>query len=446
MKVLDPYESNAEDRLQFSFRGTFDPLEKAERELEVFLQALEASAGSWMPNVIHGKRKRRYSRSNFWKTFVEASDEVGVTLGLYRTTWPALDMTLSTWLSPNSPVLDVQFMLQPLSVFAEEARCRDFIDMVRAWASRYPVTYAVAHSHADEQLSSAPNFGRDMRITIQDRFDKIHGVYWLNVFGPALVESVGRERMLSTPAHLVEELPGGGILLVTWPTATDFASEESRQAQARALAHLRPDLDVDTVLIALRDRSATLAVVEPRFHPDLEPLLSRVAGACIISERQRKIAEFNASPPPEPEEWLPGDAAFPVDVHDPADARDHYATLAEHLVAILHTEVPSVFKTTPESLTDVDFHLWYRNFPETFERWKIDEQLMPAVGAYLGEVLVQRLGGQWIPRKKLEEAQVRVGNRVWLPFVRAQRYLDSRHSLLDYSLTQLYREVERHRP
>ena len=63
------------------------------------------------------------------------------------------------------------------------------------------------------------------------------------------------------------------------------------------------------------------------------------------------------------------------------------------------------------------------------------QRAVPAVGAYLGEVLVRHLGGQWIPRKKLEEAQVRVGKRVWLPFLRAHRYMRSRQSLLDYSLT-----------
>ena len=58
---------------------------------------------------------------------------------------------------------------------------------------------------------------------------------------------------------------------------------------------------------------------------------------------------------------------------------------------------------------------------------------------------MRRLGGQWIPRKNLEEAQVRVGERVWLPFVRARRYMRSRQSLLDCSLTQLYRAAERRR-
>jgi hypothetical protein len=294
-------------------------------------------------------------------------------------------------------------------------------------------------------LSGAPNFGRDMRTSIRDGFDKIYEVSWLNVFGPKLVELVGRERMLSTPAWRVEELPNGGVLLVTWPTAADFASDEARVAQARAHVHLRPDLDYDTVLRTLRERSAALAPVEPRFHPDVAPLLSRVVDDVAIHERQRKRAEFNAWRPPEPEEWLPVDAALPPDVEDPERAGEHYDDMAELLVALMHTKVPSVFEATPESLTEVDFQFWHEDFPRVFERENIDAHAVPAIGAYLGEVLVRHLGGKWIPRKRLDEAQVLVGDRVWLPFVRARQYMRSRQALLDYSLTHLYRVAERHR-
>jgi hypothetical protein len=259
------------------------------------------------------------------------------------------------------------------------------------------------------------------------------------------VETVGRERMLSTPAHRVEQLPDGSILLVTRPTPADFASEEARQAQARALVHLRPEFSFEAVLRTLRERSATLAPVEPRFHPDIAPLLSRVVDTVAISQRQRKIAELNAYHPPEPEEWLPASAALPSDVADVKAALEFYALQAEYLVALLHTEVPAVFKATPESLTEVDYQFWHDNFPEVFERHNIDARAVPAVGGYLGEVLVRHLGGEWIPRKKLEEAQVRVGERVWLPFLRAHRYMRSRQSLLDHSLSQFYREAERHR-
>jgi hypothetical protein len=284
-----------------------------------------------------------------------------------------------------------------------------------------------------------------MQTSIRDGFDKIYEVFWLNVFGPKLVESVGRERMLSTPAWRLEELPNGSVLLVTWPTAADFASEPAREAQARAYVHLRPDLELPTVLSTLRERSAALAPVEPRFPPDVAPLLSRVVDTAAIHERQRRIAEFNAWQPPEPEEWRPADKALPADVEDLAHAREHYAALAESLVALLHSKVPSVFHASPESLGDVDYHFWFESFPERYERHLVDARAVPAIGAYLGEVLVRNLGGEWIPRRKLEEAQVRVGQRVWLPFVRAWRYMRSRQSLLDCSLSQLYRVAERHR-
>ncbi|HYO67262.1 MAG TPA: hypothetical protein VEU33_14395 [Archangium sp.] len=303
----------------------------------------------------------------------------------------------------------------------------------------------MAHSDADRELAGEPYFGRDERTARQEGFDKIYEVYWLNVFGPRLVETVGRERMLSTPAYRVEALPNGSVLLVTWPTVADFASEEARLAQARAYVHLRPDLDFDTVLRSLRERSAALAPVEPRFPPDLAQLLSRVVDCAAIHERQRKIEELNAWRPPEPAEWLPAHEALPSDVGSPERVLEEYSLQAEHLVAMLHTEVPSLSKMTPESLTDVDFYFWRDDSPKRRLREILDEHVVPAVGAWLGQVLVHNLGGQWIPRKKLMESGVLVGNRVWLPFVRAHQYLRSRQSLLDYSLTQLYREAERHR-
>jgi hypothetical protein len=174
-------------------------------------------------------------------------------------------------------------------------------------------------------------------------------------------------------------------------------------------------------------------------------LLERIVDWAGLGERQQRIAELNAYRPPEPDEWLPSSEALPCDVADVKAAQEEYGSLAEHLVALMHTKHPSVFKATAESLTDVDFQLWLDNFPETFERQKVDEVAVPAVGAYLGEVLVRQLGGEWIPRQELKEVQVRVGRRVWFPFLRAWRYMRSSQSLLDFSLTQLFRAAERHR-
>jgi hypothetical protein len=354
-------------------------------------------------------------------------------------------MTLRLSSSPDRRKLYLGLVVQPLALFSEVAPCREFVDLVRALASHYPVTHARASSAAENMLADSPWFGRDQQTAVRDGFDKLYELSWLNVFGSKLVDTLGRERLLSTPAHRVEELPQGSVLLVTWPTAADFASDEARQAQARAFVHLRPDLDLDTVLRTLRGRSQALAPVEPRFSPDVAPLLSLVVDSVDFSQRQRQVAEFNAYRPPVPDEWLPVESALPVDVPDVPRAVHALAAQAEHLVALLHSQVPSVFEATAESLTDVDFHLWHENFPETFEREQLDAHAVPAIGAYLGQVLVRQLGGQWLPRKAWQETQVKVGARVWLPFVRAHRYMRSRQALLDYSLTQLFREAERHR-
>ncbi|NVJ05430.1 hypothetical protein HUW63_09310 [Myxococcus sp. AM001] len=396
-----------------------------------------------MPDVVKGAQRRRYSRASIQKALGERRDAHGTSVALYRAQ-PSVELTLDLNLHPSGTQLSCSLGVQPLSLFSERGRCLRLVDMVRTLAADYRVDYAMAHGMADRQLAGAPYFGRDGKTTRRDGFDKLYELFWLNVFGPKLVEAVGRERMLSTPAHLVEELPNGSVLLVLWPTAADFASDEARVAQARAQVHLRPDLDFDTVLRTLRERSAALAPVEPRFHPDLAPLLSRLPDTFAISERQARIAELNAFRPPAPEEWLP--AALPPDVENVERIRRDYGDLSEQLVAALHAQVPSIMNETPASLTDLDFYFWRENFPERYTRDLIDEHTAPALGAYLGGMLVRRLGGTWVPRRKLEESQVRVGRRVWLPFLRVRRYLQSRQSLLDYSLTQFFHEAERHRP
>ncbi|HEX5751365.1 MAG TPA: hypothetical protein VFZ09_34390 [Archangium sp.] len=445
MKALSVHDLKPEDSLLLIFDPAFESKAALKSELEPFFQALEKYSDGWMPDVIEGKRRRKYARAAIWKALEEERDENSTSIGLYRTEWPALDMSFGLWFPPLPPRLRVFIEIKPVSLFSETTRCSQFVEMVRTWASSYPVSHAMAHSTDDLNLAGSPNFGRDDETLFRDGFDKIYMVCWLNVFGPKLVEAVGRERMLSTPAHRVEELPNGSVLVVTRPTVADFASKEARRAQALAHAHLRPDLDFDTVLRTLHERSAMLAPVEPRFHPDLVPLLSRVVDRAASHERQRRIAELNAWCPPEPEEWRPAGSALPPDVDNPQRSLEHYSNLAEHLVALLHSEVPSVFKATPESLTDADFYFWREEFPKSRLREAIDEHAVPAIGAYLGEVLVRNLGGRWIPRQRLEEAQVLVGNRVWFPFVRARNYMRSRQSLLDCSLTWLYRVAERHR-
>ncbi|WNZ64011.1 hypothetical protein QEG98_10130 [Myxococcus sp. MxC21-1] len=444
MKLLTLHDLNKADGLSFTFEGSFDATVGVERALTPLVDTLEKHAEGWMPTIVKSDRKRKYSREAVWRALEERSDEHGSIIGLFRSENPAVSLVFDLVLEQAQSSVHASLDVQPIQFFSGVDACRTLVAVSRAWAAQYPVSYASAHSIADEQLAGSPSFGRNDEQVRKDGFNKIYELFWLNIFGPKLVESVGRERMLSTPAHLVEELPNGSVLVVLWPTASEFASEEARVVQARAHVHLRPDLDFDTVLRTLRERSAALVPVEPRFHPDVAPFLSRLPDEFAISERQRKIAELNAFRPPVPEEWLP--VAHPSDVANPERVLESYGDLSEGLVAALHTKVPSIMDETAESLTDLDFYFWQENFPERYTRELIDSHTAPALGAYLGDVLVRRLSGTWVLRQKVEESQVRVGKRVWLPFLRARRYMQSRQSLLDYSLTQFFHEVSRYRP
>ena len=142
-------------------------------------------------------------------------------------------------------------------------------------------------------------------------------------------------------------------------------------------------------------------------------------------------------------EWIPVTELKQSDLQDSEAAIQSYSSVyAEELVMVLHTEIPKVMDFSVEALNLIDRHFWREGLAVKLERGYIDETLVPAVGAYLGTVIVRQFEGYWIPRQNLLEAQVVVEQVALLPFLRAQNYLQSRKSALDYSLRKFYRAVE----
>ena len=292
------------------------------------------------------------------------------------------------------------------------------------------------HSFADRVLMD-DKLGDDWMPATLDN------VYWLNWYGNALVERVGRERVRTVPCHSLIELPDGSILWTTRPTPADYASPEARAAQARAIVHLTGTA-YDETLTRLLARSEQLRPVEPAWDADLAPVFSLITSAIGPAERSAAIRRWNAYVPPPVDDWRPA-VEVTSDVPEPDLAIEDYDMAAEHLIALLHDKIDGIGRFSPDTLPMIDAYFYRANYPARFDRADIDADLVPALGAYVGEVLRRRLGGRWVPRENQDEGAVVIGDRAWLPFARARAFFQSRDGAIDASMTRLYRTAERTR-
>jgi hypothetical protein len=241
----------------------------------------------------------------------------------------------------------------------------------------------------------------------------------------------------------MEALPGGTTLWLTRPTPADFDSEEARLAQSRALVHLRPELSLDSTLAVLRQRSLVFSPIPIEFDPDVADILMWEVEFRGLAQKREAVESFNRYRPPPVSEWRPASQAPTPDVDDVKAAINTYERLyAEQLVALFHTDVPQGMEGTLEALPRLDWHLWHSGWAKNLSHEQ-RETLVPALGAFLGRYLVEVLGGRWQPRRKLDEASVVVGNRAWLPFLRARHALQSSEAPLDFSGSQLFRTAQR---
>lgn len=424
------------DTLDVALFMAQNPLAQSAEGIVPLLLAIDAYANGLRPDQIVGRTAVPYSHAAFKRFVAQQKGRSKVVVDLIRNEDPEVLYELS--FVENEPINFWLRIVVPFSYFSvqehAETRSRALIELVRALAETCPAAYGYAHSKGDLALGSDPH--------ASDPFapKEVYEIYWLNVYGAEMVRKLGRERVLSTPASHLEELPDGSVLLLTRPTPADYASEQSRVAQASAMAHLQKNVTFEAALGTLRARSATLAPVERNWAPEIADLLELTLDSISYSLREQEAARLNQYRPPKVSEWCPRDDLLPSDVDDPDETATLYSELyAERLVALLHKEVREIMENSPESLPRIDYHFWHFDYPATFRREDIESDLVPAIGAYIGDLMVSHLGGRWVPRQNIDESQIVIGDRVWLPFLRARHYVQTKQSALDYSLTQFYR-------
>lgn len=418
-----------------------NPMERGFEGLEKVLEAIESLDPGLRPDKMRLRRRLNYSRQELRKRLQESYIGDTFHLLLMRSRPPEVVITFASRTTEEGVFCSTTLDLEPFSFLRQPGQAERYaghvVSFVRAMASCLPLTFGLAHSSTDIRLGTDPTV-HDLSMP-----RPIYETFWLNVYGPDMVQAIGRQRLLSTPAALMEELPQGAVLWLTRPTPADFDSEEARLAQARALVHLRPELSLDSTLDTLRQRSLEFSPIPLEFDPDVADILRMEVdfeGGC---GNRSLVERLNRYHPPPVSEGLPASEVPAPDVDNVQAAIDTYEGLyAEQLVALFEKEVPQVMKGTLEALPHLDWHLWHMHWGKRLSHEQ-RETLVPALGAFLGRYLVDGLGGRWVPRKKLEEAAVVVGDRAWLPFLRARHALQHQEAPLDYSCSQLFRTAQR---
>jgi hypothetical protein len=97
--------------------------------------------------------------------------------------------------------------------------------------------YARAHSFGEWAEKNMSRAGGGLMAVGMDASRYVPGMYWWNFFGDPYCKLIGRERLLSAPAHKLEALDSGVLLLLD-ARAESWDSPEFRRLERRVVAHL----------------------------------------------------------------------------------------------------------------------------------------------------------------------------------------------------------------
>lgn len=107
----------------------------------------------------------------------------------------------------------------------------------RELARKSAPVYAHAEMTEEYKSKNIVDDSGGIRAVGLDVSHGLPGIYWLNAFGPPYVEMMGRKKMLTSPAPVVEEL-GECVFIGLSSVAENWTRPEYKKAEAAVLEHL----------------------------------------------------------------------------------------------------------------------------------------------------------------------------------------------------------------
>lgn len=281
---------------------------------------------------------------------------------------------------------------------------------------------------------------------------RIEEVFWWNAFAREWVERVGRQKFQMAPADRIIELDDGGVLVRSCASADDAISPVGLERRAHLHAYLCDDVNYHFELHRLQRRAAEISRFVARWDEGTEHLLVGIADTLYEEgHRTRFLRRFRDYRAPSPLEVGPLDSLLPGNEADVKAEVRGYHILAETAVRWAKRESHrgrgdrlsrAMEKHDPQSLHYLDIDIWAAQYHK-YEAELVEARLASAVGHYLGCLIEEHLGGEWVPRSSRSERQIVAGGRVWFPVQRAWNCMvGPRGNVLRSSLYQYYKAVE----
>lgn len=281
--------------------------------------------------------------------------------------------------------------------FEDEERVEEFTDFVAELCHEFPIRFGGAAPRDDwlaknwqvERYPDGRETSRSLGLTLEGC---LPGVYWMTIFGARAVAHFGRKKLERLPIHRVLDLSDGGLALV-------LRQHPFKPAQPARLRH-------DAQIIELLGREYFFNVKAPQ--KDCRP----VPGITLPKPSEEEDDEENGAQLEAEFEGFERQTAL----NPEGQPAKHPREMAENIVVYFHGKVPEVFDSSRDSLQALDEYFAAHPQVVEYTREHLFKELIPALGSYLGAVLVKRLGGKWIKRQPILKSSVKVKTMELAPF------------------------------
>jgi len=272
--------------------------------------------------------------------------------------------------------------------FTVSGRVASFLDLSLALYDLLQPAYGAIHNVEDKLETRTvmdPKYGRTVIPTNLKK--GLPGIYWANFLGPEYVAMLSRERLMSAPCFRIQDLPDGGMLILTSQTPLDPSSPDNRDAQRKVRQYLGEDIFYPSEVTSMR---------VPEFRFSSSPS-SADQGVLIVSKSDLEKKRANSQ---------------------------NFIENAQDLATLLREELAEQGVDLDQSLNSL--HALDQVLLQKREtREALDEFSASMYAAYAGEVAIRAFNGNWVVEETTGEVALQIKDNRVFPVVRVFKFWES---------------------